>query len=159
MNTLSQTGAEQRLKELGFILPAPPTPLGAYTESVKTGRLLFFSGMLPVVNRKPKYIGRIGREFDTEAGRDAAFTAGMNALSAAREHLGTLDKVTRVVRLGVFLATHGDYTEHAKVADGASDLFESVFGKEKTSTRLVLGVASLPLGVPVELEVILEVLE
>jgi enamine deaminase RidA (YjgF/YER057c/UK114 family) len=115
--------------------------------------------MLPVVDHKPKYVGRLGQELDTESGRDALRTASMSALSAARAHLGTLDKVTRIVRLGVYLATSGDFFDQPKVADAASELFESIFGKEKTSVRMVLGVASLPLGMPVELEVIMEVAE
>jgi enamine deaminase RidA (YjgF/YER057c/UK114 family) len=78
-------------------------------------------------------------------------------LSAARKHLGSLDKVTKVVRLGVYLATEGDFFSQPKVADAASDLFRDIFGEDKTSVRLVFGVASLPLGMPVELEVILEV--
>ena len=152
-------GADQRLRDLGIELPAPPRPFGAYVESVQSGRLLFLSGMLPVVDHKPKYIGRIGRELDTEAGRDALRTASLSALAAARAHLGTLDKVTRVVRLGIYLATSGDMVDHPKVADAASELFESIFGKDRTSVRMVLGVGSLPLGMPVELEVILEVSE
>jgi enamine deaminase RidA (YjgF/YER057c/UK114 family) len=152
-------GAEQRLRDLGIELPPPPQPFGAYVESVQSGHLLFLSGMLPVVDHKPKYVGRLGQELDTESGRDALRTASLSALSAARAHLGTLDKVTRVVRLGIYLATSGDFVDQPKVADAASELFESIFGKEKTSVRMVLGVASLPLGMPVELEVILEVAE
>jgi enamine deaminase RidA (YjgF/YER057c/UK114 family) len=151
--------AEDRLKQLGIELPNTPTPIGAYVEAVQSGRLLFLSGMLPIVNRKPKYVGRIGNELNAESARDAVYTAGLNALAAIKAHLGTLDKVTRVVRLGVFLATAGDFVDHAKVADAVSELFESVFGKDKTSVRIVLGVASLPLGLPVELEVIPEVAE
>jgi enamine deaminase RidA (YjgF/YER057c/UK114 family) len=151
--------ADQRLTDLGIELPTPPQPFGAYVESVQSGRLLFLSGMLPVVDHKPKYVGRLGQELDIESGRDALRTAGMSALAAARAHLGTLDKVTRVVRLGIYLATSGDFFDQPKVADAASELFESIFGKEKTSVRIVLGVASLPLGMPVELEVILEVAE
>jgi len=156
---LQPVGAENRLKELGIGLPTPPTPFGAYVETVQSGRLLFLSGMLPVVNHKPKYVGRLGKELDAESGRDALYTASMNALSAARAHLGTLDKVTGVVRLGIYLATSGDFFEQPYVADAASELFEGIFGKEKASVRTVLGVASLPLGMPVELEVILEVAE
>jgi enamine deaminase RidA (YjgF/YER057c/UK114 family) len=152
-------GAEERLRDLGIELPTPPRPFGAYVESVQSGRLLFLSGMLPVVDHKPKYIGRLGQELDAESGRDALRTASLSALAAARAHLGTLDKVTRVVRLGIYLATYGDFFDQPKVADAASELFESIFGKEKTSVRMVLGVASLPLGMPVELEVILEVAE
>ncbi len=145
------------MRELGIRLPAAPTPLGTYVEVLQTENLLFFSGMLPVVDHKPKYLGRLGKELGIEAGRDAVYTAALNALAAAREHLGSLDRVTRVVRLGVFMATEGDFFDQPKVADAASDLFRDVFGVEKTSVRLVIGVASLPLGMPVELEVILEI--
>ena len=148
---------QRRLQELGIQLPAAPTPFGSYVETVLTGNLLFLSGMLPVVDHKPKYLGRLGKELDIEAGRDAAFTAALSALAAARKHLGSLDRVSRVVRLGVFMATSGDFFDQPKVADGASDLFRDLFGAEKLAVRLVIGVASLPLGMPVELEVILEV--
>ena len=159
MANSQSVAAEQRLRELGIELPPPPEPFGAYVESVQSGRLLFLSGMLPVVDHKPKFVGRLGQELDTESGRVALRTASVNALAVARAHLGTLDKVTRVVRLGVYLAISGDFIDQPKVADAASELFESIFGKEKTSVRMVLGVASLPLGMPVELEVILEVAE
>ena len=115
--------------------------------------------MLPVVDHKPKYVGRLGKELDAEAGRDAAYTAALSALAAAKEHLGSLDRVTRVVRLGVFIATSGDFFDQPRVADAVSDLFRDIFGVEKMAVRLVIGVASLPLGVPVELEVIFEVAE
>ena len=83
----------------------------------------------------------------------------MNVLAAAKEHLGSLDRVTRVVRLGVFIATSGDFFDQPRVADTVSDLFLAVFGIEKTSVRLVIGVASLPLGTPIELDVTFEVTE
>jgi enamine deaminase RidA (YjgF/YER057c/UK114 family) len=150
-------GAERRLQELGIELPPPPTPFGAYVEAVQTGDLLFLSGMLPAVGHEPKFIGRLGKELDASAGREAVRIAALNVLSAARQKLGSLDKVTRVVRLGVYLATEGDFFDQPKVADAASELFRAVFGEERTSVRLVFGVASLPLGMPVELEVILEV--
>jgi enamine deaminase RidA (YjgF/YER057c/UK114 family) len=154
----SQSGsAEGRLRELGIQLPAPPTPFGNYVEALQTGNLLFLTGMLPVVDHKPKYLGRLGKELDAEAGRDALRTAALSALAAAKQHLGSLDRVTQVVRLGIFMATAGDFFDQPRVADGASDLFRDVFGPEKASARLVIGVASLPLGMPVELEVILEV--
>ena len=150
-------GAEGRLRDLGIELPAAPTPFGTYVETVQAGNLLFLSGMLPVVDHKPKYVGRVGKELDAAAGRDAAYTAALGVLAAARNHLGSLDRVIRVVRLGVFIATSGDFFDQPIVADAASDLFRDVFGIEKASTRLVIGVASLPLGVPIELDVIFEV--
>jgi len=152
-------GAESRLKDLGIQLPAAPTPFGSYVEGVQTGNLLFLSGMLPVVDHKPKYLGRVGKELDAELGRDAVHTAALGALATAREHLGSLDRVTRVVRLCVFIATSGDFFDQPQVADGASDLFREVFGADRMAVRLVIGVASLPLGVPVEVEVIFEVAE
>jgi enamine deaminase RidA (YjgF/YER057c/UK114 family) len=149
--------AERRLQELGIELAPPPTPFGAYVEAVQTGNLLFLSGMLPATGHEPKFVGRLGKELDANAGREAVRIAALNVLSAARQKLGSLDKVTRVVRLGVYLATHGDFFDQPKVADAASELFRDVFGENKTSVRIVFGVASLPLGMPVELEVIMEV--
>jgi enamine deaminase RidA (YjgF/YER057c/UK114 family) len=150
-------GAEQRLKELGIELPAPPEPFGTYTEAVQTGNLLFLTGMMPTEGRSARFIGRVGAELDVQTGFKAARLAALNALAVAREYLGSLDKVTRIVRLGVSVATVGDVREQAKIADGASDLLQDVFGKDKNPCRLVYGVASLPLGVPVELELIFEV--
>jgi enamine deaminase RidA (YjgF/YER057c/UK114 family) len=149
--------AEERLKELGIELPAPPEPFGTYAEAVQTGNLLFLTGMLPTEGRAAKFIGRVGAELDVETGRKAAYLAALNALAVARQHLGSLDKVTRIVRLGVSVATSGDVREQPKVADGASRLLQDVFGKDKNPSRLVFGVASLPLGTPVELELIFEV--
>jgi enamine deaminase RidA (YjgF/YER057c/UK114 family) len=149
--------AEQRLKELGIELPAPPEPFGAYVEAVQTGNLLFLSGMLPTEGHTAKFIGRVGAELDVEAGRAAAHLAALNVLAVARQHLGSLDKVTRIVRLGVSVATSGDIREQPKVADAASELLQDIFGKDKSPCRLVYGVASLPLGTPVELEIIFEV--
>ena len=150
-------GAERRLQDLGIHLPATPTPLGSYVQTVQTSNLLFFSGMLPIVDHKQKFLGRLGKELDVEAGREAVYIAALNVLGAAKEHLGSLDRVTRVIRLSVFIATSGDFFDQPRVADAASDLFRDVFGIEKTSVRQVIGVASLPLGVPVELDVIFEV--
>ena len=149
--------AEQRLEELGIKLPAPPEPFGTYSEAVQTGNLLFLTGMLPTEGRAAKFIGRVGAELDVETGRKAAYLAALNGLAVAREHLGSLDKVTRIVRLGVLVATSGDVRDQPKVADGASELLQEIFGKDKNPSRIVYGVASLPLGTPVELEIIFEV--
>jgi enamine deaminase RidA (YjgF/YER057c/UK114 family) len=150
-------GAERRLKELGITLPAPPEPFGTYVEAVQTGNLLFLSGMLPTEGHQARVVGRVGAELDVEAGRQAARLAALNVLAVARQHLGSLDKVSRVVRLGVAVATSGDVRDQPKVADAASDLLQDVFGKDRSPSRLVYGVASLPLGAAVELEVIFEV--
>ena len=130
---------------------------GAYVEAVQSGNLVFLSGMLPVVGHEPQFIGQVGGELTVEDERKAAATACLSALSAAKAFLGSLDKVTGVAKLGVFIATDGDFREHPKVADGASEILVQVFGAAKLSSRVVVGVASLPLGVPIELELVLEV--
>ena len=148
-------GAEQRLTELGITLPAPPEPFGVYAEAVQSGNLLFLTGMLPTEGRRAKYVGRVGGELDVEAGRKAARRAARNAVAVARQQLGSLAKVMRIVRLGVYVATSGDVRGRPKVADGASELLQDIFGKDKNPSRRAFGVASLPLGTPVELQVIL----
>ena len=150
-------GPESRLNGLGIQLPAPPTPFGTYVEAVQTGNFLFLTGMLPVIGHEPKYLGRLGKELDVDAGRDAARTAALSGLAAAREYLGSLDRISGLVRLSVFIATHGDFFDQPKVADGASDLLRDVFGRHGLPARLVIGVASLPLGMPIELELIFTV--
>ena len=107
---------------------------------MQAGSLLFLSGTLPTEGRTAKFVGRVGAELDTAAGREAARLAAMNAVAIVRQHLGSLDRVKRIVRLG-----------------GGSDFFQEVFGPDKNPTRLVYGVASLPLGTPVEVELIFEV--
>ena len=145
------------MQQLGIELPAPAEPFGIYVEAVQTGNLLFLTGMLPTEGRGAQFVGRIGAELDVEAGRKAARLAALNALAVARKHLGSLDKITRIVRLSVSVATSGDVRDQPKVADGASELLQDVFGRSKNPCRSVFGVASLPLGVPVELEITFEV--
>src|SRR5580700_9059473 len=149
--------AERQLQDLGIVLPNAPHPLGAYVEAVQSGNLLFLSGTLPIKDGKPQYIGRLGKELDADAGRDALRTATLNALAIAKDHLGSLNRVTQVVRVGVYLATFGDFYNHPIAADAASELLRDVFGEDKMSVRSVFGVVSLPLGVPVLLEVTFEV--
>jgi enamine deaminase RidA (YjgF/YER057c/UK114 family) len=156
-SSLQHASAERRLQDLGIVVPNAPHPLGAYVEAVQSGSLLFLSGMLPIKDGKPQYVGRLGKELDADAGRDALRTATLNALSAAKEHIGSLDRVSKVVRVGVYLATSGDFYNQPIVADAASELLRDVFGEEKMSVRSVFGVASLPLGLPVMLEVTFEV--
>lgn len=154
---MDNASAEERLRALKIDLGEGQSPLGAYVEAVQTGNLLFLTGMLPIKGGKPAFVGRLGKEFGAEQGRQATRIAAMNVLSAARKHFGSLDNVTRVVRLTVYLATAGDFLDQPHVADAASELFRDIFGADRMSVRSVVGVASLPLGMPVELEVTLEV--
>jgi enamine deaminase RidA (YjgF/YER057c/UK114 family) len=147
--------AEEMLVSAGIKLPAAVTPFGAYVPAVQTGNLLFLSGMLPTVGHEPKFLGSVGKELNDDEGAKAAYAATLNVLAVAKQHLGSLDKVSRVVKLGVYIATVGN-VDQVKIADAASELLREIFGEDKISVRLVFGVASLPLGVPVELEVIFE---
>jgi enamine deaminase RidA (YjgF/YER057c/UK114 family) len=113
--------------------------------------------MLATSGHTAKVVGIVGKDLDVKAGREAAYAAALNVLALTRKQLGSLGRVSRVVRLGVYIAATPEFTEHPKVADAASELLRDVFGEMTVSSRLVFGVASLPLGSPVELEVILEV--
>jgi len=159
MNDQQSSSAEQRLRQLGIVLPEPPKPFGVYVEAVHSGNLLFLTGMLPTEGERAKFLGRVGAELDATDGYNATRLAAVNALAVAKEHLGSLDRVKRIVRLGVMIATSGEFRDHPKVADGASELLQEVFGAARNPARLVYGVASLPLGVPTELELIFEVSE
>jgi len=150
-------GLNLLLDILGIVLPAPPTPLGTYVESSDTGDLLFLSGMLPVVNRKLSISGRLGENLSVKEGGEAARIASLNALAAAKEHLGDLDRLKKLVKLTVLIATTEQFADHAPVADGASDLFVKIFGPEAGHVRLVYGVQSLPIGAPVIVDVIFEI--
>ena len=155
--TANPTAAEDRLAKFGIHLPDAPTPFGAYVPALRTGNLLFLSGMLATSGHATTVVGVVSKELDAKAGREAAYTAALNVLALAKKQLGSLNRVERVVRLGVYVAATAEFTEHPKVADAASELLRDVFGKETISTRIVFGAASLPLGSPVELEVIMEV--
>ena len=156
MNTNTAT-AEDRLGKFGIHLPDAPAPFGAYVPAIQTGNLLFLSGMLATSGHTATAVGVVGKDLDVKAGREAAHAASLNALALTKKQLGSLNRVSRVVRLGVYVAATPEFTEHPKVADAASELLRDIFGEEAVSSRLVFGVASLPLGSPVELEVILEV--
>jgi enamine deaminase RidA (YjgF/YER057c/UK114 family) len=155
--TTNTTTAEGRLAKFGINLPGAPTPFGAYVPAVQTGDLLFLSGMLATSGHRATVVGIVGKDLDVKAGREAAYTAALNVLALARKQLGSLDRVSQVVRLGVYIAATPEFTEHPKVADAVSELLREVFGDQAISSRLVFGVASLPLGSPIELEVIFEV--
>jgi enamine deaminase RidA (YjgF/YER057c/UK114 family) len=157
MSAGSVASAEQRLAELGIVLPPPPSPFGSYVEAVRSGNIVYFSGMVPVWGHEPIVRGRIGEDLTTEQGKLATEQAMLSGLAAAREFLGSLDHVTRIIKLTVYMATTQGFADHPKVADGATDLLLKLFGKEKLPVRIVLGVASMPLGMPVIVEFVLEV--
>jgi enamine deaminase RidA (YjgF/YER057c/UK114 family) len=147
----------ERLEALGIQLPTPPIPLGSYVETALAGTLLFTSGILPFVDGKLLFTGRLGADLTVEQGQEATRYAALNALAAASHFLGDVDRLRKVVRVGIALATTEAFTQHAAVADGASDLFALLFGKEQGHTRLVVGAASLPVRSPVVLDAVFEV--
>lgn len=150
-------GPSLRISQLGIVLPAPPTPLGAYVESSDSGNLLFLSGTLPVVNGKLAISGRLGENLSVQQGQEAARIAALNALAAAKQHLGNFDRLKKLVKLTVLMATTEPFAEHAQVADGASNLFVQIFGPEAGHVRLVYGVQSLPVGAPVIVDTVFEI--
>ncbi len=149
--------AEARLKQLALCLPKAPTPFGAYVEAFQSGPLLFLSGMLPVAGHVPLYVGLVGRELAVDEGYAAARAACLSGLAAARERLGSLDRIRSVAKLGVYIACPAEFLDHPKVADGASELLLDVFGAHRLPPRIVLGVSSIPLGMPVEIELVFEI--
>src|SRR6476661_471903 len=151
------SGPSTRLSELGIVLPRSPIPLGAYVESSAAGNLLFLSGTLPVVNRKLPISGRLGENLSVKEGQEAARIASLNALAAAKQHLGDLDRIKKLVKLTVLIATTEQFVDHAPVADGASNLFVQIFGSEAGHVRLVYGVQSLPISAPLIVDAIFEI--
>ena len=150
--------AEARIKELNLTLPQPPKPLGTYVPGVRVGNLLFLSGHGPVrVDGVPAVRGKVGRDVSLEDGYKAAREVGINLLGTARTLLGSLDKVKRVVKvLGMVNSAEG-FGDQPKVINGFSDLMVEVFGENGRHARSAVGMAGLPMGIPVEIEMILEV--
>ena len=150
--------AEARIKELGLTLPQPPKPLGNYVPGVRVGNLLFLSGHGPLrVDGAPTARGKVGRDLSIEDGYKVAREVGINLLGSTRMLLGSLDKVKRVVKvLGMVNSAEG-FGDQPKVINGFSDLMVEVFGESGRHARSAVGMAELPMGIPVEMEMMLEV--
>lgn len=149
--------AEDRLRALGLQLPPPPKPVASYVPAVRSGNLLFLSGILPMKDGKPAWTGKIGRELTVEQGAEAARLACLNALAVVKAEIGSLDAVSRIVRLGGHVASAEGFTQQPAVVNGASDLLVAIFGDEGRHARLALGAYELPLGAAIELELIVEI--
>jgi len=148
---------EAKLKEMGITLPDVPKPVAAYVPAVRTGRYVYVSGQLPSVGGKPLVVGKVGAEVTPEEAKQAARVAAINALAALASVVGTLDDVTRIVKVTGFVASAPGFTGRPGVVNGASELLKEVFGEAGQHARAAVGVAELPLGVPVEVELIAEV--
>lgn len=145
---------EHRLTELGMTLPSPPNPVATYVPSVQVGDLLFISGMVPSRDGRVVFRGKVGREISKERAYEAAKLALLNALATIRRAASSLDRVQRIVRMTGYVASDEGFTEQPFVINGASDLLVELFGEAGRHARVAVGVAELPMGVPVELELI-----
>jgi enamine deaminase RidA (YjgF/YER057c/UK114 family) len=148
---------EERLAQLGVELPPPAAPAAAYVPCVRTGDLVYVSGQVPLVEGRPSHLGRLGDGVELEEGVAAARRCAINVLAALKAELGELSRVRRVVKVTGFVASAPGFTEQPKVINGASELFGEAFGEAGRHARAAVGVAALPLGVPVEVEAIVEV--
>ena len=149
---------ERRLVELGLELPEPPPAVGTFVGAVQVGELVFLSGHGPLENNEYQFLGKLGRELDVPDGQRSARLVALNALATLRKEIGSLDRVVRIVKLLVFVNSTPDFAEHHLVANGASDLFAELFAKEHGAhARSAVGVAALPFGISVEIEMVVEV--
>jgi enamine deaminase RidA (YjgF/YER057c/UK114 family) len=153
---MTESHVARRLQELGITLPSPPKPLAVYVPATKSGSLLFIAGQLPLVEGVLPKSGKLGAEFPLDEGQLAARQATLNALAIAADMLGSLDPISQVVRLTCHVASAPGFREQHLVANGASELLGQIFGESGRHARLALGAAELPLGAPVEIELILE---
>lgn len=149
--------AEQKLKELGLILPQPPKPVANYVPAVKTGNLLFISGHGPYDDGNTKISGKVGRELTMEEGYQAARNVTLNCLATVKAAVGDLDKVKRVVKLLGMVNCTEDFKDQPKVINGCSDLLVAIFDEAGKHARSAVGMQALPNQIPVEIEMILEI--
>jgi enamine deaminase RidA (YjgF/YER057c/UK114 family) len=148
---------QSRLAGLGVVLPAAAAPAANYVPFARTGNLILTAGQLPLTEGKLTASGLLGRDLDTSAGKDAAKVCAINVLAQAKAALGDLEKIKRVVKIAVFVASTPNFTEQHLVANGASDFLVAVLGERGKHARSAVGVAALPLNAAVEVEAIIEV--
>lgn len=148
---------DAQLAALGLVLPVPPKPVATYVPVVRTGDLLFLSGMIPLRDGALTMSGKLGDEISVEQGYEAAKICLLNALAVIRHELGTLDRVKQVVRMVGYVASTAQFTQHPAVINGASDLLVTIFGDAGRHARVAIGAAALPLDAPVEIELVVQV--
>ena len=150
------SAVEDKLRELGYSLPPPPLPGGNYVPAVKSGNLVFLSGVVPKAADGSLMIGKVGRDFGIEEAQEAARLAALNLLANLKAAIGDLDKVNRVVKVLGMVNSTPDFSDHPKVMNGCSDLLVSVFGERGRHARSAVGMAALPSNVALEIEMIVE---
>ncbi|WP_019873976.1 RidA family protein [Sporichthya polymorpha] len=147
----------EKLRELGLHLPEVAKPLAAYVPAVRTGNLVYVSGQLPIADGKLLMTGKVGADVSVEQAHGLAQRAALNAIAAAAAEAGGIDRISRIVKVTGFVACVPEFTEHPKVVNGASELFGQVFGDAGAHARAAVGVPSLPLNAPVEIEIVAEI--
>lgn len=147
---------EEALSSLGISLPAAPAPAGSYLPVVVSGNLAFVSGQIPLEGKELKFKGKVGTDLTVEEGQQAAALCTINALAQLRAALGTLDRISRIVKVTGFVNCGPSFTDHPKVVNGASDLLVKIFGDRGRHARAAVGMSSLPLDSAVEVEMIVE---
>jgi len=148
---------ESRLQELGLVLPVPPKPVATYIPAVRTGNLLFLSGVLPSRDGQLVMTGKLGQALSIEQGIEAAKIAVLNALAIVKMEAGSLDRVKRIVKMVGHIASAPGFTDQPQVLNGASDLLVEIFGDAGRHARVAVGAAELPRQAPVEIELIVEI--
>jgi enamine deaminase RidA (YjgF/YER057c/UK114 family) len=151
-------GVQDRLDELGIELPPPARPVASYVPVARGGGLAFVAGQVPLEGGKPMVIGRVGESVSLEQAQQLARRCALQALAALKEDLGSLDKVRHILKVTVWVACGEAFTEHPQVANGASDLLVEVFAEAGKHARAAVSAPSLPLGAPVEVELIADVI-
>jgi len=148
---------EKKLKELGIILPEPVKPVGAYIPALRVGNLLFLSGILPFKDGKLLKKGKVGKDLSIEEASEEAVKVVLNALAILKDCLGSLDKIKQCVKITGYIASLADFTEQPKVLNPASELLVKIFGEKGKHCRVAVGVCSLPLDSPVEMDFLFEI--
>jgi enamine deaminase RidA (YjgF/YER057c/UK114 family) len=151
------TSPEARLKALGIELPAAPAPIASYVPAVRTGNLVFLAGQGPVVGGKPTVTGKVGADLTEQDGYKAARATVLTSLAVLRAEIGSLDRVRRIVKVVGFVNSAPGFTRQPWVINGASDLLVEIFGEAGKHARTSVGVNELPLNIPVEIELVVEV--
>jgi len=154
---MRNTAVEERLKELGFKLPVVPKPVAEYVPAKRVGDLVYVSGQGPIRDGKPVYVGQVGCEVSLDEAYKAAEICALNCLAAIKSVVGSLEEVEEIVQVRGFVSSGSRFYEQPGVVDGASDLLVRVFGERGRHARSALGTSSLPINIPVELELIARV--
>jgi len=151
----------EKLYELGLELPPPPKPAGAYLPLVEYNDLIYISGQIPIDTKldppKVKYKGKLGQDTTIEKGQEAAILCTLNALSLLKEHLGSLEKIDKIIKVSAYINSIESFNDHPKVINPASNLLEKLFGIKGKHSRLAIGVASLPLNSTIEIDFIIQI--